>query len=113
MDDVTADRELTAAPSSLKSKLWKHFGFEVVYDSERVRSVVKDRVTCRHCFAEMKYTSSTTNMSFHLARHDPEMKSDLDSHIPSISSNVSSSSSSSSSSKSNQMKLTDMMTKKF
>ena len=67
--------ELQTAPSSYKSKVWKDFGFKVSYDAEGVRNVLKEIVICPHCFSELRYTGSTTNMSFHVLRHHPSSAS--------------------------------------
>ena len=67
--------EIQPAPSSFKSKVWKDFGFKVFCDGQGVRNVLKEIVICRHCFSELRYTGSTTNMSFHLQRHHPSIAS--------------------------------------
>ena len=57
--------------ASFKSKVWKDFGFKVFYDTQWVSNIVKENVICRHCFSELQYTGSMTNISFHVQRHHP------------------------------------------
>ena len=45
--------ELKPALLSFKSKVWKDFGFKVLYDAQGVRNVVKEIVICGHCFSEL------------------------------------------------------------
>ena len=56
--------ELQPAPSSFKSKMWKDFGFKVLYDAQGVRNLEKEIVICRHCFSELRYVSCI--VSWHL-----------------------------------------------
>ena len=103
---MSSSVELQLAPSSLKSKVWKDFGFKVLYDAQGVRNVEKEIVICRHCFLELRYTGSTTNMSFHVQRHHP-----LSASTKACSSTTASSPSHSKagSSKSSQLKLSGFM----
>ena len=48
------------APAKYTSKVWKHFGFSLTDDNKAV---------CKLCFAEVKYSGGTTNLSVHLKRH--------------------------------------------
>ena len=50
--------------ASFKSKVWKDFGFKVLYDAHGVRNVVKEIVVCGHCFSELWYISYI--VSWHL-----------------------------------------------
>lgn len=61
--------ELELAPSSIKSKVLKDFGLKVFFDEKSVRNIVKETVICPHCFLELRYTGSMTNISFHVQRH--------------------------------------------
>ena len=54
----------------MKSKVWKHFGFPIEGETDG-KQVKRDVCVCKICFAEIKYTGSTTNMSTHLKRHHP------------------------------------------
>ena len=54
---MSSSVELQPAPSSFKSKMWKDFGFKVLYDAQGVRNVEKEIVICRHCFSELRYVS--------------------------------------------------------
>ena len=58
--------ELKPAPPAFKSKVWKDFGFKVLYDTQGVRNVVKEIVICGHCFLELRYVSC--RVSWHLYR---------------------------------------------
>ena len=97
--------EIIPAPSSFKSKVWKDFGFKVFHDGQGVRNVLKEIVICRHCFSELRYTGSTTNMSFHLQRHHPSIASTK------ACSSTTASSPSQSKAGSSQLKLTGFMAK--
>ena len=59
--------ELELAPSSIKSKVLKDFGFKVFFDNKGVRNTVKETVICLHCSSDLQYTGSTTNI--HVQRH--------------------------------------------
>ena len=61
--------ELELAPSSIKSKVLKDFGFKVFFDDKGVMDVVKETVICPHYFLDLQYTGSMTNISFHVQRH--------------------------------------------
>ena len=54
---MSSSVELQPAPPSFKSKVWKDFGFKVLYDAQGVRNVVKEIVICGHCFLELRYVS--------------------------------------------------------
>ena len=58
--------KLQPAPSSFKSKVWKDFGFKLLYDAQGVRNVLKEIVFCRHCFSELRHVSCI--VSWHLFR---------------------------------------------
>ena len=58
--------ELKPALPSFKSKVWKDFGFKVLYDAQGLRNVVKEIVVCGHCFLELRYVSCI--VSWHLYR---------------------------------------------
>ena len=45
--------ELELAPSSIKSKVLKDFGFKVFFDDKGVIDVVKETVICPHYFSEL------------------------------------------------------------
>ena len=61
--------ELELAPSPIKSKVLKDFGFKVFFDDKGVMDVVKETVICPHYFSDLQYTGSMTNISFHVQRH--------------------------------------------
>lgn len=62
--------ELESPPLSLKSLVWKYFGFPVSY-VDNVRVVDKKTTVCKLCYVRVPYslTGSTTNMAGHLRRH--------------------------------------------
>ena len=103
---MSSSVELQPAPSSFKSKVWKDFGFKVLYDAQGVRNVVKVIVICRHCFSELQYTGSTSNMSFHVQRHH---QSSASTKACSSTTASSPSQSKAGSSKSSQLKLSGFM----
>ncbi len=51
------------APSSLKSKVWKKFGFYM-----KNGALDKTVAICKQCGTALKYTGSTTNLNTHLVR---------------------------------------------
>lgn len=51
------------APSNLKSKVWKKFGFHM-----RNGALDKNIAICKLCKTAVKYTGSTTNLNTHLVR---------------------------------------------
>lgn len=61
MADSTAT--IYNAPSNLKSKVWKTFGF-----LKKDGKLDKSLAICKLCKATIKYTGSTTNLSTHLLR---------------------------------------------
>ena len=63
---MSSSVELQPAPPSFKSKVWKDFGFKVLYDSQWVGNVAKEFVIFRHCFLELRYLSCI--VSWHLFR---------------------------------------------
>ena len=67
-----AARELESALASMKSTVWRHFGFPIEMENDQKR-VRKDIVVCRLCKTDIKYTCSTTNMSTHLKRHHADI----------------------------------------
>ena len=56
-------------PYSFKLKVQKDFRFKVFYDNKGVRNFVKKTVICHHCYSELQYTGSLTNISFHVQQH--------------------------------------------
>lgn len=62
--------ELESPPLSLKSLVWKYFGFPVSY-VDNVRVVDKKTTVCKLCYVRVPYslTGSTTNMAGHLRGH--------------------------------------------
>ena len=61
---VDEKAELEPAPSSIKSKVWKDFGFKVFFDDKGMRNIVKETVICPHYLSELRYTGLTTNIIF-------------------------------------------------
>ena len=49
---MSSSVELQPAASSFKSKVWKDFGFKVLYDAQGVRNVVKEIVICSNTLAQ-------------------------------------------------------------
>ena len=65
---VSEKAELELAPSSIKSKVLKDFGFKVFFDDKGVIDVVKETVICPHYILDLQYTGSMTKISFHVQR---------------------------------------------
>ncbi|XP_033753063.1 zinc finger BED domain-containing protein 1-like [Pecten maximus] len=65
-------RKLASPPATLKSPVWRQFGFpyETVDGKEAVNRHV---AVCRLCDYMTKYTGATTNMNTHLKRHHPDV----------------------------------------
>lgn len=57
--------EIVKPPQKFKSEVWKFFGF--------LKGSEEKKVVCIKCKAIMKYSGNTTNMSYHLRRHHPEL----------------------------------------
>ena len=56
--------------SYLKSNVWQYFGFPVRINENNVRQVSNDQVICKTCHIPLKYSGSTTNLTFHMKRKD-------------------------------------------
>lgn len=61
-------------PSSMRSPLWKYFGFPA---DENKEIITKNRIVCGICHAYIAYNKNTTNLSTHLNCKHPEILSDL------------------------------------
>ena len=61
---MSSSVELQPAPPSFRSKVWKDFGFKVLYDSQWVGNVAKEFVIFRHCFLELRYVSCNVSWYF-------------------------------------------------
>jgi hypothetical protein len=59
--------ELEHPPASLKSPVWRYFGFAARY-VDNVRVVDKKATVCKLCYVRVPYSSTgnTTNMAAHL-----------------------------------------------
>ncbi|KAK7898586.1 hypothetical protein WMY93_019439 [Mugilogobius chulae] len=65
--------EIKSAPLHFKSKVWEHFGF-VTRPGRTDLDMAK--AVCKLCRRSLSYCGNTTNLSFHLVRHHPEVKTD-------------------------------------
>lgn len=62
-------------PPSFRSGVWEYFGFRVKYDPDGKRVVDKNTTVCRKCNMMLNYVGgNTTNMTTHLRRHHPGVK---------------------------------------
>lgn len=61
-------------PSSMRSPLWKYFGFPA--DENRVIKI-KNRIICSICHVSIAYNKNTTNLSTHLNCKHPEILNTL------------------------------------
>lgn len=64
------EREIQSAPSSLKAKVWRHFGF---YRMPGSTALDMTHTVCKLCKTKTKYFGSTTNARAHITRHHPEL----------------------------------------
>ncbi len=70
MANANENPELEDPPLSLRSPVWKHFGFPVNYDNGQ-RQVDKTKAACS---AVIGYASgNTSNLITHLKRHHPNV----------------------------------------
>uniref|UniRef100_A0A672JRG1 BED-type domain-containing protein n=1 Tax=Salarias fasciatus TaxID=181472 RepID=A0A672JRG1_SALFA len=64
------ENDVQPAPSSLKAKVWQHFGF---YRLPGKTELDMTHTVCKHCKAKLKYFGNTTNARAHITRHHPEI----------------------------------------
>ena len=76
------ERIIQPAPSSLKARVWAHFGF---YNLEGKTELDRNHAICRLCKAKVKYFGNTTNLRTHMVRHHPEINiKDVDEQQPKV-----------------------------
>nr|XP_055049286.1 E3 SUMO-protein ligase ZBED1-like [Misgurnus anguillicaudatus] len=73
------EREIQPAPSSLKAKIWRHFGF---YRMPGSTALDMTHTVCKLCKMKTKYFGSTTNARAHITRHHPEVSETEQSQPP-------------------------------
>ncbi|KAL1272923.1 hypothetical protein QQF64_028785 [Cirrhinus molitorella] len=73
------EREIQSAPSSLKAKVWRHFGF---YRMPGSTALDMTHTVCKLCKTKTKYFGSTTNARAHITRHHPELSDTEQSQPP-------------------------------
>lgn len=64
-------------PSSMRSQLWKHFGFPA---NENHEILTKSKIVCCICYQMIAYNKNTTNLSTHLNNKHPEMLTKIKKH---------------------------------
>ena len=64
------EKEIQPAPSSLKAKIWRHFGF---YRMPGNTELDMTHTVCKHCKTKIKHFGNTTNARAHIARHHLEI----------------------------------------
>lgn len=73
------EREIQPAPSSLKAKIWTHFGF---YRMPGKTKLDMSFTVCRVCKSKIKHFGNTTNARAHITRHHPELRDTAQSQPP-------------------------------
>ncbi|KAK0139816.1 Zinc finger BED domain-containing protein 1 [Merluccius polli] len=73
------EREIQPAPSSLKAKIWTHFGF---YRMPGKTELDMSFIVCRICKSKIKHFGNTTNARAHITRHHPELMDTAQSQPP-------------------------------
>lgn len=68
-DDISTFTTVVV-PSSMRSPLWKHFGFPA--DDNR-EIITKSKIVCCICYNLIAYNKNTTNLSTHLTNKHPEV----------------------------------------
>lgn len=58
-----------------KSAVWQHFGF--IKDTSSNNEVDKKKVGCMICFATLKYSGNTTNLTDHLRRKHQNVTTEI------------------------------------
>lgn len=74
------EKEIQPPPRSLKSNIWKYFGFyrEPGLGKQRLDMT---HTICRDCNGKVKYFGNTSNSRAHLERHHPELLLELDNPV--------------------------------
>lgn len=65
-------------PSSMRSPLWKYFGFPADKNNE---IITKKKIVCCICRSYIAYNKNTTNLSTHLSCRHPEYLNNFDKRI--------------------------------
>lgn len=61
-------------PSSMRSPLWRYFGFPA---NEKREIITKSKIICCLCYQDVAYTKNTTNLASHLSHKHPEKYTEL------------------------------------
>lgn len=68
-DDILTFKTVVV-PSSMRSPLWKHFGFPA---DENREIITRSKIVCCICYHLIAYNKNTTNLSTHLTNKHPEV----------------------------------------
>lgn len=68
-DDIVSFKSVVV-PSSMRSPLWKYFGFPA---DENREILTKTKIVCCICYNLIAYNKNTTNLSTHLTNKHPEI----------------------------------------
>ena len=68
---TSMDKKVYQPQSKLKAKIWSHFGF---WRTDGGRDLDMSYAVCRLHKCKVKYSSNTTNLHLHIARHHPEQQ---------------------------------------
>lgn len=68
-DDILSFTNVVV-PSSMRSPLWKHFGFPA---DENREILTRSKIVCCICYQSIAYNKNTTNLSTHLTNKHPEV----------------------------------------
>lgn len=72
-DDILTFKTVVV-PSSMRSPLWKHFGFPA---DENREIITRSKIVCCICYHLIAYNKNTTNLSTHLTNKHPEVLSKI------------------------------------
>lgn len=61
-------------PPSMRSPLWKYFGFPA---DENKEIITKTKIICCICYSHVAYNKNTTNLSTHLSNKHPELLGEI------------------------------------
>lgn len=71
--DIVPFRSIVVPPS-MRSPLWKYFGFPA---NENKEIITKTKIICCICYSHVAYNKNTTNLSTHLHNKHPEVLGEI------------------------------------
>lgn len=73
-ESETVPYKSVVVPSSMRSPLWKYFGFPA---NESREIITKSKIICCICYQQVAYNKNTTNLATHLNHKHPELYAEL------------------------------------